>query len=68
MWLNWGSWANGRAAEAGVQAGDVIQEVNRQPVQSVDELRAAVRRTSDRPVLLLVNREGRDLFLTVRPS
>ena len=59
---------DGRAAEAGVQAGDVIQEVNRQPVQSVDELRAAVRRTSDRPVLLLVNREGRDLFLTVRPS
>jgi Do/DeqQ family serine protease len=59
---------NGRAAETGVQAGDVIQEVNRQPVQSVDELRAAVRRTSDRPVLLLVNREGRDLFLTVRPS
>jgi len=59
---------DGRAAEAGIQAGDVIQEVNRQPVQSVDELRAAVRRTSDRPVLLLVNREGRDLFLTVRPS
>jgi len=59
---------DGRAAEAGVQTGDVIQEVNRQPVQSVDELRAAVRRTSDRPVLLLVNREGRDLFLTVRPS
>ena len=59
---------DGRAAKAGVQAGDLIQEVNRQPVQSVDELRAAVRRTSDRPVLLLVNREGRDLFLTVRPS
>ena len=59
---------DGRAAGAGVQAGDVIQEVNRQPVKSVDELRAAVRRTSDRPVLLLVNRQGRDLFLTVRPS
>jgi serine protease Do len=59
---------DGRAAEAGVQAGDVIQEVNRKPVQSIDELRAAVRRTSDRPVLLLVNRAGRDLFLTVRPS
>ena len=59
---------DGRAAEAGVQAGDVIQEVNRQPVQSVDELRAAVRRTTDRPVLLLVNRDGRDLFVTVRPS
>jgi Do/DeqQ family serine protease len=59
---------DGRAAAAGVEAGDVIQEVNRQPVQSVDELRAAVARASDRPVLLLVNRDGRDLFLTVRPS
>ena len=34
---------DGRAADAGIQAGDVIQEVNRQPVQSVDELRAAVK-------------------------
>jgi S1-C subfamily serine protease len=57
-----------RAADAGIQPGDVIQEVNRQPVHSVDELRAAVRNASDRPVLLLVNRQGRDLFVTVRPS
>ena len=57
-----------RAAEAGIRAGDVIQQVNRQPVQTVDDLRAAVRRSSDRPALLLVNREGRDFFITVRPS
>jgi hypothetical protein len=37
-------------------------------VQSVDDLRAAVKSASDRPVLLLVNREGKDLFITVRPS
>jgi serine protease Do len=59
---------DGRAADAGLRAGDVIQEVNRKPVQTVDELRSAVRQTPDRPVLLLVNREGRDLFVTVRPS
>ena len=29
---------DGRAADAGLQAGDVIEEVNRQPVKSVDEL------------------------------
>ncbi|OFW20893.1 MAG: hypothetical protein A3H97_10385, partial [Acidobacteria bacterium RIFCSPLOWO2_02_FULL_65_29] len=57
-----------RAADAGVQPGDIIQEVNRQPVQSVDDLRAAVRRTADRPVLLLVQRGERALYLTVRPS
>jgi len=57
-----------RAADAGLQQGDVIQEVNRQPVGSVEDLRAAVRKTTDRPVLLLVEREGRSLFVTVRPA
>ena len=55
---------DGRAAAAGIQPKDVIQEVNRKPVQSVDELRAAVKSATDRPVLLLVNREGKDLFVT----
>jgi serine protease Do len=59
---------NGRAADAGIAAGDIILEVNRQPVQSVDELKAAVRKTTDRPTLLLVSREGRELFVTVRAS
>jgi Do/DeqQ family serine protease len=59
---------DGRAADAGIRAGDVIQEVNRKPVQTVDELRAAVGSTSDRPTLLLVNREGRSHFVTVRAS
>jgi serine protease Do len=57
-----------RAADAGLREGDVIQEVNRQPVQTVDELRAAVRKTADRPVLLLVERDGHTTFVTVRPS
>jgi len=59
---------DGRAADAGIQAGDVIEQVNREPVNSVEELRSAVRRTSGRPVLLLVNREGRNIFVTVRPA
>jgi serine protease Do len=59
---------DGRAADAGIQAGDVIEQVNREPVNSVEELRTAVRRTSGKPVLLLLNREGRELFVTVRPA
>jgi Do/DeqQ family serine protease len=55
-----------RAAAAGIQPGDVIVEVNRKPVQSIDDLRAAVRATTDRPLLLLVNRAGKDLFIAVR--
>jgi Do/DeqQ family serine protease len=60
---------DGRAASAGIQPGDVIKQVNRQPVRYVDDLRTAVRSAAaDRPVLLLVNRDGRDLFVAVRPS
>jgi Do/DeqQ family serine protease len=59
---------DGRAAAAGIQQGDVIQQVNRRPVQTVDELKTAVRGGSDKPLLLLVNREGRDVFVTVRPA
>jgi S1-C subfamily serine protease len=59
---------DGRAADAGLKEGDVILEVNRQAVQSVDELRTAVRKTTDRPVLLLVERDGHTVFVTVRAA
>ena len=59
---------DGRAADAGIERGDIILEVNRQPVETVDDLRSAVRKTAERPTLLLVNRDGRDLYVTVRPS
>jgi len=59
---------DGRAAGAGIRTGDVIEEVNRQPVASVADLREALARSTDRPALLLVNREGSQLFMTVRPN
>jgi serine protease Do len=58
----------GRAADAGIQAGDVIEEINRRPVGTVDDLRSATRQTTEHPLLLLVNREGQDVFVTVRPA
>jgi len=57
---------DGRAADAGLQAGDVIEQVNRQPVQTVDDLKAAVKRSAEKPALLLVNRQGSEIFVTVR--
>jgi Do/DeqQ family serine protease len=59
---------NGRAADAGIQAGDVIQEVNRQAVKSVDDLKAALKKSSERPTLLLIQRNGSDIFVTVKPA
>ncbi|MDQ1610799.1 MAG: serine protease Do [Pyrinomonadaceae bacterium] len=58
---------NGPAADAGIQRGDVIVQANRQPVRSGVDLNAAIGRTGTRPALLLVNRRGNTIFLTVRP-
>ena len=55
-----------RAAEAGLQQGDVIQQVNHKPVTSVNDFKQAMNTAgSNNPVLLLVNREGNTLFLAV---
>lgn len=59
---------NGTAADAGMRQGDVIQEVNRQPVRTVAEFTAAALRSGNRPALLLVNRRGNALYLTLRPA
>jgi len=59
---------DGRAADAGIQPGDVIQEANRQPVKTVEDLRAAAKRAGDKPLLLLISRRGNDVFVTVKPS
>jgi Do/DeqQ family serine protease len=59
---------DGRAADAGIQRGDIIREVNRQPIHSVEDLRAAVKLNPDRPALILVQRGDGSLFVTVRPS
>jgi serine protease Do len=50
--------SNSKAADAGLQRGDVIQEVNRKPVNSVADFRAAIRSAGDAPLLLLVNHGG----------
>jgi serine protease Do len=49
-------------ASAGLQRGDVIQEVNHQPVKNVAQLEEAVRKAGSNP-LFLVNRKGSTLFL-----
>jgi serine protease Do len=56
----------GRAQRAGITRGDVIVEVDHQPVTGVDALQAALKRhPAGKPVLMLVRREGQSLFLAV---
>jgi Do/DeqQ family serine protease len=57
----------GPAADAGIQTGDVIQEINHQPVRSVADVRSALQKSAGRPALVLVNRGGQTLFVPVRP-
>jgi serine protease Do len=57
----------GPAADAGLRPGDVIEQVNRRPVRTGDELAAALSGAGARPLLLLVNRRGTTFFVTVRP-
>ena len=55
-----------RAADAGLQPGDVIQQVNHQSVTNVKEYNQAVHSSQkDEPVLLLVDRNGSTMFLAV---
>ncbi len=56
------------AADAGLQAGDVILSVNQKPVKSANEAKAAVAeagKAGRKGVLLLVQRQGEQMFVTV---
>jgi Do/DeqQ family serine protease len=55
---------DGPAAEAGIQPGDVIVEANRQAVPSNSELQRILSKGG--PVVLLMNRQGRTFFVTLR--
>jgi serine protease Do len=50
-------------ADSGLREGDVVQEVNHQPVKNVSDFYNAMRKDATNP-LLLVNRAGRTLFIT----
>jgi serine protease Do len=51
------------AEEAGLERGDVIQEVNRRPVNTVAQYEEAIRQAAGQTVLLLVNRRGSTRFV-----
>jgi serine protease Do len=52
------------AAEAGLRRGDVIQEVNRQPVKNTSDFERAMHNSKDK-ALLLVDRNGSTMYLAV---
>jgi len=57
----------GPASAAGVQPGDLVIEVNRQPVHNVTEYTRALAGSTDQ-VLLLISRQGQHLFVALGRS
>lgn len=58
----------GPAAEKGLRRGDVVMEINREMVDTLEGARAAISRSGDRAVLLLVSRRGQTFFVSVKPN
>jgi S1-C subfamily serine protease len=56
---------SGPAAQADIQPGDVIQEVNRQPVRTPADLRDVLAKSGGRTPVLLINRGGQSIFVPV---
>jgi len=56
---------NGPAAQAGIEAGDVIQEVNRQPVKTPADIQDILAKSGGRTPVLLIARGGQSIFVPV---
>ncbi len=59
---------NSAAAEAGLRPGDVIQEINRKPVQNAEEAVKLTENATDKTTLLRVWRNGGSRFVVVDES
>jgi serine protease Do len=53
------------AETGGVQAGDVIREVNRRRISSASDFEANLGKAGRSTLVLLVNREGNDVYLVL---
>ena len=59
----------GPAEAAGIQRGDVIQEVNHEVVKSLDEYQKAAHKIKKEELaVLLLSRQGNNLFVAVNPK
>jgi serine protease Do len=59
---------NGAAAQEGIIRGDVIMEINRKSVTTIEDVQSALEKSSDKPILLLISRKGQTIYLTVKPN
>lgn len=55
----------GSADSAGIQTGDVILQINHQPVRSTNDVATGLAKSNGRPALLQIMRAGRTIFIAV---
>lgn len=62
--------AGSPAAERGLEAGDVIVQVNSQPVTKPEDITALLKQTPQpgKAVLLLISRRGQNVFIAIPPE
>jgi len=59
---------DGVAASAGVRPGDLIKKINGRDVASVASVKSALTGQSGKPALMLLTREGADIFIALPSS
>jgi serine protease Do len=57
---------SGPSADTGISKGDIIVAVNKQEVETTDDVQKAIGDSSE-GILLLINRGGRKTFVTIEP-
>jgi regulator of sigma E protease len=58
---------NSPASAAGLQAGDILLEINGEKITATEQAIALIRANLDQPVELLIERDGRQMTLTATP-
>jgi serine protease Do len=56
---------SGPAADAGIRAGDVLEEINGTPVRSSSDVRSAVAKSQGKPALVLVRRGDQTIYVAI---
>jgi serine protease Do len=56
------------AADAGLQRGDVIEQINRKPVDSLADYQRLIADAGKQTLVLLVNHGGNTAFIVVQPE
>ena len=59
---------NGSAASKGIARGDVILEINRRTVESVEDVESILNNSANQTLVMVVSRGGQISYVTIKPN